>query len=164
MLKPHGLNSNSHAVCMTIFSQSRRLAALSRHQCWWVVVAWCQLWFTQIRLRVDRTDWLSDLLQRPTPSHNSKSDQALATALHESVRLAARLHPLKPACLPKSIVLLGLLRRRGIQAALCLGVNKSEGSSTRALHSHAWVEIFDGPVCERSTVREDFQLVNTRLR
>ncbi len=57
-------------------------------------------------------------------------------ALHEAVRLAARAHPMRPACLPKSIVLVAMMRNNGYQAKVVLGVAKDNDR----LASHAWVE------------------------
>jgi hypothetical protein len=49
---------------------------------------------------------------------------------------AYRLLPLDATCLRESLVLYGLLRRRGASPRLCLGVRKDG----RALSAHAWVE------------------------
>jgi Transglutaminase-like superfamily len=45
-------------------------------------------------------------------------------------------YPLRATCLKKSLVLLGILRRRGVPAELRLGVRKVEGQFS----AHAWIE------------------------
>lgn len=72
--------------------------------------------------------------------------------MHESVRLAARLLPGHAACLPRSIVLSDMLRRRGYAARVVLGVNKAHGE----LSSHAWVEVAGVMVGEPETVGAEF--------
>jgi hypothetical protein len=63
------------------------------------------------------------------------------TRLGRLVNLAAN-HALgRPACLPRSLMLWWLLRRRGIESDLRIGVRTSDGR----LEAHAWVEC-DGRV------------------
>jgi len=52
------------------------------------------------------------------------------------VEAAAAFYPLKATCLKKSLILLRILRTRGLPAELCLGVRKVENDLT----SHAWIE------------------------
>jgi len=53
------------------------------------------------------------------------------------VAVACRLHPLRSSCLPRTIVLWSLLRRRGIEADVRIGVRcDTEG----AVKAHAWLE------------------------
>ena len=144
-----------------------KIRTLSVEQWRWVFVAWFALWRVDFKLRFDKSDWLMELLGGCPELTPSKVRQEIAEQMHESVRIAARLHPLSPACLPKSVVLLNMLRRATIPAKLCLGVSKqkvsdkgaSSESSTPTLSSHAWIEISEGPVCEPESVRDDFTLV-----
>ena len=57
------------------------------------------------------------------------------------VEVAARYHPLRPNCLDKSLVLYGLLKRRGIDAEFAIGTLKKNGT----LEAHAWVE-YEGAI------------------
>lgn len=75
--------------------------------------------------------------------------------MHEAVRLAARLHVLSAACLPRSIVLADMLQSRGHPANVLLGVAKSG----QALSSHAWVEVDGFLVAEPESVEQDFTRV-----
>ena len=80
-------------------------------------------------------------------------------ALHESVRLAARLHFIPTNCLPKSIVLVALLRRNGETARVVIGITKDQDR----LASHAWVELKREPnwviVGEAEAISETFQKI-----
>ena len=67
-------------------------------------------------------------------------------AAERMVRLAAwpyRVLPLPSTCLRVSLVRLAVLRRRGVPAALRLGVRKTDS----LLEAHAWVE-YQGPLGE----------------
>lgn len=143
------------------------LTQLSAKQKRWVWTAWWRLWWVQLRLKFGRSSWLSSLLQGAEPKLTGPDQQRLALALHESIRLAARAHPLKVECLPKSIVLVTMLKNMGIESKLCLGIAKQDSASSADLRlgfsSHAWVELADGPIGESDSLARDFELVNTRL-
>jgi transglutaminase superfamily protein len=72
------------------------------------------------RLRV------SESRKRSTPSYQ----------LERFTAAAYRLIPLDPTCLRESLVLYGLLRRRGAGPRLCVGVKKNGHN----LAAHAWIE------------------------
>ena len=65
-----------------------------------------------------------------------RNDLAEAQAAALAVNRAANWHPLRPNCLPRSLVLVRLLRLRGLAADLRIGVAKPGES----LAAHAWVE------------------------
>lgn len=52
------------------------------------------------------------------------------------VEVASRYHVLKPTCLKKALVLYRLLRRRGVEVELVIGVRRAE----ERLEAHAWVQ------------------------
>jgi len=91
-----------------------------------------------------------------TLSSDASIDLERAKQLHESVRLAARLHFLPARCLPRSIVLAKLLESRGISATVCVGVSKK----SNMFASHAWLEVHGVMVAEPETITHDF----TRLK
>jgi hypothetical protein len=66
-------------------------------------------------------------------------DEACACAARTArlVALAARHGPTRSACLAQTLVLWALLRRRGIDAELRIGVAKTAAR----LDAHAWVEV-----------------------
>jgi transglutaminase superfamily protein len=68
------------------------------------------------------------------------------------VAAAARHGPYRASCLPMSLTLQRLLRERGIDADLRLGVRKAAG----CLEAHAWVERHGEPIAEAAAVHERF--------
>jgi hypothetical protein len=90
--------------------------------------------------------WLADRL--PPPRHADLTGRAFAEARARSIaRIAGRL-PSRPRCLPRALLLAGLLRRRRIGAELCLGA-RMDG----AFDAHAWIEIDGWPVNEAADLR-----------
>lgn len=77
---------------------------------------------------------------------------AEAVALARLVDIAARHGPYKAKCLPRSLVLQWLLARRGIDAALRVGVRKTAG----AIEAHAWLEHEGHPLIDGRGVHERF--------
>lgn len=85
--------------------------------------------------------WLADRLPPARPA--DARGHALAEARARSIaRIADRL-PSRPRCLPRALLLAGLLRRREVGAELCLGARKAG-----AFEAHAWIEIDGRPVNE----------------
>lgn len=67
-------------------------------------------------------------------------------------RAAYHLPGFNPACLPRSLVLWHLLRRRGTPAQLCIGVAKERDQ----LMAHAWVESNGQVVNDRPDVAQRY--------
>lgn len=141
--------------------------SMSLAQCAWLWVAYWRLWWVQIRLKVNKNQaWLNNYLhisEAAKPINNeSRSDIIehdssiesikLAEQMHESVRLAARLQLWSTACLPRSIVLVDMLKARSLNARVCIGVSKAGNQ----LASHAWVELDGCMVAEPETVQYQF--------
>ena len=76
------------------------------------------------------------LLLPASDSTTARADQPVAESCARIVHGAAPWSPLAANCLPRALVLCRLLRRRGLQAELRLGVGKPEGEFA----AHAWVE------------------------
>lgn len=74
----------------------------------------------------------------------SRYDVHRARRIAGGVHLAARVPPVDVVCLPRSLTLWCLLRRRGIPASLLIGV----GDATGAFGAHAWVRVHDADVGE----------------
>ena len=132
---------------------------LSLRQWVWIFSAWWRLWWAKIRLKWSHPDWLTSKLARQRLEAPDRVHINTAQRLHESVRLAARLHPGSTDCLPKSLVLQSMLNERSIDAQLCLGVSKEAPGHAASFASHAWVEIGDQPICEPPTLHEQFRVV-----
>lgn len=128
----------------------------------WVWIAYWRLWGARFRIKFKPANWLRSKIR--FADHRGADQQvadglkrnteglAEARAMHESVRLAARLHSRKTACLHRSIVLSQMLRHRNHDAQAVLGVNKKGAQ----LASHAWVEVGDIMIGEPETVVGDF--------
>lgn len=69
-----------------------------------------------------------------TPSHR---DLEQAESLAELAKIAGRRAPLAATCLPQALAVHALLRRRGLDPALRIGVRKSDDR----FEAHAWVEL-----------------------
>lgn len=87
------------------------------------------------------------LVGLPGRRHRPTDPRALA----EAVRAAARRPVVGVVCLPESLTLLTLLRRRGVAADLRIGVATAGGFS-----AHAWVEVDGQPVNDTADVAERF--------
>lgn len=74
-----------------------------------------------------------------------------AVAVAEAVKVAARRRVVGVVCLPESLTLLTLLRRRGIAAELRIGV-----ATAGPFAAHAWVEVDGRPVNDTADVAERF--------
>ncbi|HSI52903.1 MAG: lasso peptide biosynthesis B2 protein [Ramlibacter sp.] len=81
-------------------------------------------------------------MQQPAPAED----------LARLVNTAARHVPFGANCLTRSLLLLWLLRRRGIAGDLRIGVRLEQG----VLHAHAWVECDGVPVNDNPDVGRDF--------
>lgn len=68
------------------------------------------------------------------------------------VNLAASRSPFRASCLTRSMFLEWLLRRRGVESQLRIGVSLDGG----ALDAHAWVEIAGVPVNDRLDIAQQF--------
>jgi hypothetical protein len=68
------------------------------------------------------------------------------------VEAAARRGPYRATCLPRSVTLWWLLRRRGIDSDLRIGVRKEAGK----FEAHAWVELRGLVLNDDEEVRERF--------
>jgi hypothetical protein len=75
-----------------------------------------------------------------------------ARAVARMVEAAARHGLYRATCLPRSLILWSLLRRRGIAGDLCIGVRKDRGR----LEAHAWVELRGAVLNDRDDVCNRF--------
>jgi hypothetical protein len=105
-----------------------------------------------IGLRVLGLQRLQTRLQRKPLALANGLDTDELTRLGTLINSAAH-HALGPAnCLTRSLYLWWLLRRRGIDSQLRIGVRLTDG----ALDAHAWVEHAGIPVNDRQDVSTDF--------
>jgi hypothetical protein len=105
-----------------------------------------------IGLRVLGLQRLQARLQRKPVTTANTVDTDELIRLGTLINSAAH-HALGPAnCLTRSLYLWWLLRRRGIDSQLRIGVRMTDG----ALDAHAWVEHAGIPVNDRQDVSTDF--------
>ncbi len=143
-------------------SKTNIFQRLKLRQWGWLWSAYWRLWPVLIRIKFKQffkdANWLRKkvtIIDHQT--ENKESDSQRATQMHESVRLAARLHFFSAECLPRSIVLADMLNADGAQASVVIGVSKKSNNFI----SHAWVELDGSTVMERETVKEEFTILES---
>ncbi|MGZ9098673.1 MAG: lasso peptide biosynthesis B2 protein [Brevundimonas sp.] len=60
--------------------------------------------------------------------------------------------PFRPTCLPRALVLAALLRRRQLQADLCVGARVAG-----EFDAHAWIEVGGRPIRQEADLNETFR-------
>lgn len=89
---------------------------------------------------------LGSIMRHPTPISGG-SALTEAKSVGQVVRFAA--NTTQTTCLPRSLTLWWLLARRGVEAALRIGVRVEQGVFT----AHAWVEVQGRVISDRADVR-----------
>ncbi len=111
-----------------------------------------------LALRVDRYQSIYEKLRKRTPLKGDlpQTPQLLAAQRYaQLVAAASRRNPFESTCLRRSLVLWWLLRRKGIDSALCLGVRKRADN----LEAHAWVEVAGKVVNDSQEVVETYERI-----
>jgi hypothetical protein len=136
-----------------------KLQELTLSELCWVWAAYWRLWYVWCRIKLKQGGWLRSKLRPSTDIVNGVDPAAVTKAerMHELVRLASRLHWVSQACLPRSIVLIDLLRTIGITAVFKLGVSKKNAQFA----SHAWVEVDSVMISEPGNVKNEFTELTT---
>jgi len=151
---------------MTFGKLKRKFSELNRSQWWWIWLAYWKLWWVQIRLKLFKNQaWLNSQVstlsasampeanyQKAKVANTDTPNLEVAEQMHESVRLAARLHIWQTTCLPRSIVLVNMLKTRALDAHVCIGISKVG----QQFASHAWVELEGQMVAEPESVQYEF--------
>jgi hypothetical protein len=134
----------------TTFARVKRFASFSAADQRVLLVSALCLPLIWVALRTMGLGRVQSRLQsaRTTAAPRLALDEALA--LGNLVNMAAR-HSWFPAtCLSRSLLLQWLLRRRGVESRLRIGVRSPAG----ALEAHAWVE------CEGVPINDDADVAN----
>ena len=115
-----------------------------------------------LALRLQGFKWTQAFLEKRAPeakntSNNSpsySSEQLLQTAqsVARMVSAAANHGPYRANCLKRSLATWWLLKRRGIETVLNIGVNRDEGD----FNAHAWVEYMGNTLVEADDVTERY--------
>jgi hypothetical protein len=96
------------------------------------------LGFTRTRAIVER--WTAHYPRRVP----SRRDFETAESLAELAKIAGRRAPLAATCLPQALAVHALLRRRGLDPDLRIGVRKTQ----ERFEAHAWVELAGLPLAQ----------------
>jgi len=135
----------------------RKLQRLSGRDQLLLVKAWLLLPATVLLLRILGLRGCQRVLARlagspPEPNQRPGAQLESCIAAGRLVRAAARFSPLRAACLPQSLTLLRLLRRKGVVVELRIGVRTEAGR----LGAHAWVEYQGCPLNDDMAIAERF--------
>ena len=123
--------------------------------------ALCGLPLVHLRLRLlGFKKYLAQLQRIPLATIHPEIDPSTYPA-HTSylVNAAARLLFRREACLERSIMLWSMLRRKGIESELKIGVAKAH----QELQAHAWVEIDDTAINEPRDAHQRFTAFDCSL-
>lgn len=110
--------------------------------------AWFALLAVDLGVRLASFDAVQRFIERYAKAGGAQTPARLQAL----VRLAARHHLWKMACLPQALALRWLLAREGMLSVVIIGVRKQAG----ALEAHAWVELDGVALGEPADVRERF--------
>ena len=145
---------------MRVLGDLRRFLVLDRADRWLLVRAFVWLSVIDLLLRsrgLQRFD--SRVAREATQPATSPEAFVRARRYARRITAAARRHPLRPACLQRSLVLHYWLTRDGLSSQLRIGVRREAGQ----LKAHAWVEVNGQPVNEHLRALADFTpLVGSR--
>ncbi len=143
----------------------RRVWRLAWAERWLLVQALFLLPLTALALWVVGFRRWQALLSRLAPVRGVSASKDMAALIREGrsmarlVDAAARHGPYPAACLQRSLTLWWLLRRRGIDSYLRIGVRKEAGR----LEAHAWVELRGWVLNDDSDVRTRFAAFDRRF-
>jgi hypothetical protein len=110
--------------------------------------AWARLGGIAVALRCGVPLPTLRRLLRPGYRAGPGRREVSAPRLAGLVRAAARLVPLRTACLARALCLENMLAERGLEPVLRLGVRRAGAG----IAAHAWIEIDDAPVGQPSGI------------
>jgi hypothetical protein len=113
-----------------------RFWSLSGDHRWLLLKSFCMLAWVRIGLRWRGYAAMRAWADRPQCCAVATLTVEQASALGQVVNLAARHSPFTVTCLPRSLWLQRVLRERGLDSELCIGVKLGHDGFA----AHAWVE------------------------
>src|SRR5688500_7228752 len=131
----------------------RKARSLSLREWGWFLEAYAVLTATKLQLLiaprsiVERAVAKDDVAPATTQTAPDINERMVS-----SFAMATGVHFLRPNCLPRSLSLWRMLRRRGIDAVVRIGA-KMTG---RRLDGHAWVEVGGVVVNDRADIAREF--------
>ena len=136
---------------MNLFRRARKFLALAPAERALLAQSALRLTITAGGLRLFGFKRIYAWLDRVGPEPEPPQAMDEARRLADGVRRAARPLPYA-SCLPRSLALWWLLRRRGIPANIHVGVKKEKGD----FRAHAWVEYQEMVLADSEDVRHRF--------
>lgn len=136
---------------------ARRLAVvtrLSRAEAWLLFQSALLLPIVATSLRLAGFQRTYRWLYRPVGIESNDDVSAVSRSVERSAR---NIPGFSPTCLPRSLVLWHLLRRRGAPAQLQIGVAKRE----RQFSAHAWVENEGRVINDRPDIAQFYSRLDT---
>jgi len=115
-----------------------------------VAMAWLPLFWFGLRILGLRHS--QDWLHGDNVAGESKLSHDDIVRVARLVNIAARHVPFPSTCLTRSLLLIWMLRRRGVATELRIGVRLTPG----ALDAHAWVEHAGMPINDRPDIGGQF--------
>lgn len=131
-----------------------RLRELSWPERRWLVEAWLLLFGFRVALRTRPFPSVEKLARIPLTKHGSaeQGPEQPSPRLVWCVDAAANHHLFPMRCLERSLTRQRMLRKRGVEAELKIGVQK-QGPG---LEAHAWLEIDGQPLAEPEAIGERY--------
>ena len=107
------------------------------------------IWMLGLKRTSALYEWLGGQpLLRPAGPQDLQEAEALA----QLANIVGRRGPIKSTCLRQAVLLRVWLRRRGLDARLKIGVQKTNGQ----LDAHAWVELEGTPLAQPNLTHHPF--------
>jgi hypothetical protein len=88
----------------------------------------------------------------------SRRDMETAESLAELAKIAGRKAPLAATCLPQALAVHAVLRRRGLDPELRIGVRKAD----ERFEAHAWVELAGSPLAQPGLDHQPLPIPSSR--
>lgn len=130
----------------------RRARAMSLREWGWFIEAYAVLTLTKLQLILAPRSLVERAVAREDVPSAEAHVHRIDERLVRSFAAASGTHFLRPNCLPRSLSLWRMLRRRGVDAVVRIGAKMSE----RRLDGHAWVEVGGHVINDRPDIAKDF--------
>lgn len=125
---------------------------MSMREWGWFVEAYLVLTATKLQLMVAPRSLVERAVAREDAAEHTGAAASIDERFVRSFAVASGIHFLRPNCLPRSLSLWRMLRRRGIDAVVRIGAKMTQ----RRLDGHAWVEVGGTVVNDRPDVAREF--------
>jgi hypothetical protein len=136
----------------------RYFREMNSQQLWILVQATILLPLTALALRFLSFSRISQMLSRQLVNSNDGEDLATAQMTASLVYRVANKLPVHSTCLSRSLVLSYILQSQHILNEIVIGVQKSPASP---LTAHAWVQVDEIPLQQRSDVKAEYTRLYT---